>query len=76
MLCRDIVPGNVSDVNHSVVISGEDTLVNITFQVSQFVPHALYAYAWLHVKLYKLATVLHELLCNSTRGSFPCMKPF
>ena len=32
-----LVPGSVSDVNHSVVISGKETLVKITFEVSQFV---------------------------------------
>ena len=44
MLCHDVVPGNVSDVNYSVVISVEDTLVKITFQVSLFVPHHVHGY--------------------------------
>ena len=44
MLCLDLVPGNVSDVNHSVVISGEDTLVKITFHVSPFVSHHMHGY--------------------------------
>ena len=44
MLCHDVVPGNVSDVNHSVEISGEDTLVKITFQVSLFVPCHMHGY--------------------------------
>ena len=34
VLSHDLVPGSVSDVNHSVLISGEDTRVKITFQVS------------------------------------------
>ena len=42
MLCHDLVPGNVSDVNHSVVIVREDMLVEITFQVSLFVPYHMY----------------------------------
>ena len=29
-----LVPGNVSDVNLSVMISGENALIKITFQVS------------------------------------------
>ena len=29
-----VVPGNVSNVNHSVMISGENALIKITFQVS------------------------------------------
>ena len=33
------MPGSVSDVNYSVMISGKETLVKITFQVSQFVSH-------------------------------------
>ena len=60
MLCHNLVPGNVSDVNHSVVISGEDTLVKIIFHVSLFVTHG-----W-HVQLYRLLIVMHELYCSST----------
>ena len=44
ILSHDLVPGNVNDVNHSVVMSGEDTLVKITFQVSQFVSHPMHGY--------------------------------
>ena len=44
MLCHDVVPGNVSDVNHNVVISAEDTLVKITFQVSLLVPRHMHGY--------------------------------
>ena len=44
VFCHDLVPSNVSDVNHSVVISAEDTLVKITFQVSPFVSHHMYGY--------------------------------
>ena len=29
-----LVPGNVTDVNHSVEISGDNALIKITFQVS------------------------------------------
>ena len=39
-----VVPSNVSDVNHSVVIVGEDTVVKITFQVSPGVPHHIHGY--------------------------------
>ena len=59
MLGHDLVPASVSDVNHGVVISGEDTLVKITFHVSLFVPHHIYAWLCLHVKLYRLLIVLH-----------------
>ena len=63
MLSHDLIPGIVSDVNHSVVISGEDTLVKITFHVSLFVICMA-----THVKLYKLLIVLSELFvvysCN------------
>ena len=44
VLSHDLVPGNVNDLNHSVVISGEDTLVKITFRVSQFVSHLMHGY--------------------------------
>ena len=50
MLPHDLVPGSVNNVNHSVEISAEDTLVKITFQVSYFIPHQN-AYVASHVKL-------------------------
>ena len=45
MRCFHLVPGNVSDVTHNVVIVGEETLIKITFQVSCFLHH----HAWLHM---------------------------
>ena len=61
--CFCLVPGNVSDVTHNVMILGDETLIKITFQVSWFAPH----HAWLHmceiVTVY--LTVLHDLFCSS-----------
>ena len=42
--CFHLVPGNVSDVTHNVMISGDEILIKITFQVSWFLCH----HAWLH----------------------------
>ena len=42
--CFHLVPGNVSNVTHNVMISGDEILIKITFQVSWF----LYDHAWLH----------------------------
>ena len=63
MLCRDLAPGNVSDVNHSVLISGEDTLVKITFHVSLFVPHHMHGYT---CETLQAILILCELVCSST----------
>ena len=51
----------MSDVNHSVVISGEDTLVKITFQVSQFAPHHLHGYTCKTVQASDIIALDHLL---------------
>ena len=58
----------MTDVNHSVLISGEDTLVKITFHVSLFVAHHMHGYTCATVQA--IDCILCELVCRYTCDRF------
>ena len=60
--CFHLVPGNVSDVTHNVMILGDETLIEIIFQVSWFAPH----HAWLNTCEIVTVCTWYFFFCSST----------